>query len=344
MQNNYEDIVRMLIEESIDYSDYEEFYNSREEAIKAILLDELEKIDIMFSEIQKEKEDLSFKYLTNENIFKEANYNSWKEAFEQTESFIVILEEIFYDYRKYLRTLPDNILDAKKNQYNVFFQLYARTFQEFLEIFTLLKNGFANGAYSRWRTLNERAVIATFISTSKNPEDVSEAFINSAYDFDNESKNDYYNWAKVDLRFVERINNLPKEKRSKAISENIRFSMLKNACPTNQIYFAPNEYQFASSILHASPKGTFHSITEPNNEENIVIGQSSLGIYEPAISAIRSLLQMTKFHFSVYGSNDIYFYIGFLSKWDELLYETYTNIYIKTKDLPIKEADRSVFI
>ena len=52
-----------------------------------------------------------------------------------------------------------------------------------------MKNGFADGAYSRWRSLYELNIIASFIS--KYGEEVAEAYISS------HNTEDRYEWARA---------------------------------------------------------------------------------------------------------------------------------------------------
>lgn len=302
-------------------------------------LDEVvERIEFVFKGIQEERNDLSLRCTKCEDEFKQKNYLAWEVAFKQTEAFIEIIHEIINKYRESIEELDNSIQAKKKKQHDVFLQLYARTFQEFLEIFTLLKNGFPSGGMSRWRTINERVIIATFIATSSNAEEVATAFIEYANHSseDEEISNDYYDWAKKDTRFISKINSMPQNKQKKMSTQPIKFSMIRKECPVEKIYLGESYYKFASSLIHASPKGTYHSMAEPSTNM-LCVGQSSYGIAEPAIQAIHSLVQMTKFYLSVYASQELLIYIGIISKFDELLYNTYMEIEEKLKNYPIKE-------
>lgn len=74
----------------------------------------------------------------------------------------------------------DVLLIFKSNQeaihkYTALKYIHGRGLQQFLEIITLMKNGFADGAYSRWRSLYELNIIASFIS--EYGEEIAEAYI-----------------------------------------------------------------------------------------------------------------------------------------------------------------------
>lgn len=56
--------------------------------------------------------------------------------------------------------------------------IQGRALQQFIEIITLMKNGFADGAYARWRSMYEIAIVSAFIT--EKGEAVAEAFIQSS--------------------------------------------------------------------------------------------------------------------------------------------------------------------
>lgn len=58
----------------------------------------------------------------------------------------------------------------------------------YLEILTLVKNGLADGAFARWRSLFELSVISNFISS--NSEEVAKAYYEAS-----EGDGKWYDWA-----------------------------------------------------------------------------------------------------------------------------------------------------
>ena len=77
------------------------------------------------------------------------------------EWFILLSQEIGSEYNDFIRT------DAKYQdspRFEILSRSHARSCQVALEILVLLKNGFADGAHARWRTLHEIAVETNIIS------------------------------------------------------------------------------------------------------------------------------------------------------------------------------------
>jgi hypothetical protein len=98
---------------------------------------------------------------TERSWFTERVHEVWGHPIELLDMLInVCLEEgarFNNDFRDEASQNNDYVFDALT-------RLHARGCQVGFEILTLLKNGFADGAHARWRTLHEIAVVAMFIS------------------------------------------------------------------------------------------------------------------------------------------------------------------------------------
>jgi len=80
----------------------------------------------------------------------------WKKPIELLEMFSIAAYEAGEEFNNEYRE------DASRNEDYVFavlVKMHARACQIGLEILTLLKSGFADGAHARWRTLHEIVVI-----------------------------------------------------------------------------------------------------------------------------------------------------------------------------------------
>ncbi len=82
----------------------------------------------------------------------------WFRAFVACDAMSIIADEILGDYiKKYKSTpMPYRFITLK--------YIAGRACQVYREIVCLAKHGFADGAFARWRTLYELAVIALFIN------------------------------------------------------------------------------------------------------------------------------------------------------------------------------------
>jgi Family of unknown function (DUF5677) len=96
----------------------------------------------------------------------------WGKPLILLEIFLVISLETGSDINKRC-----NRVGSKERNYtmDVLTRLHARSCQVSFEILTLLKNGYADGAYARWRTLHEINVVAHFIH--KHGEEVAERYL-----------------------------------------------------------------------------------------------------------------------------------------------------------------------
>lgn len=83
-------------------------------------------------------------------------YKRWRPALDLLELVILAYRDLGLDFNAGRPAHPDVL-------HEVLLRLWARGCQVALEIHTLLRSGFADGAHGRWRTLHELAVVALFI-------------------------------------------------------------------------------------------------------------------------------------------------------------------------------------
>ncbi len=227
----------------------------------------------------------------------------WKIPFNLLEMFIAIAyemgDEINNEFRK-------DIAEYDKYTYDVLTRLHARACQISSEILILLKNGYADGAFARWRSLHEVAVVGSFIAAHGNEvaekyllHDVIESFkaaelyqkysevlgfspipqdefesLRITYNdliirFGNPFKNDY-GWAS---------SSLGKEKPTFSdIEEN-----------TSLDHHRPY-YKLASNNVHANSNGVMFKIgLLPSPQEILLAGPTNSGFTDPAQSTAISL-------------------------------------------------------
>jgi hypothetical protein len=96
----------------------------------------------------------------------------WGIVLDLLEVFVVLSEEIGADF-------TDDVIKAPmadtSPRFTVLSRSHARSCQVSKEIITLLRNGFADGAYARWRTLHEIAVETNIIN--KNEDGLAKKYI-----------------------------------------------------------------------------------------------------------------------------------------------------------------------
>lgn len=188
-------------------------------------------------------------------------------------------------------------------------RLHARGCQILSEIIVLLRNGFADGAHARWRTMHEIAVIAYFIS--KHGNDTAERYL----------YHDAIESYKAALKYQQHCKALGYEPLSDDELDEIKYtydSMLNRfgksyrnqygwasfALKKDRPNFAEIEadvglehmrpyYKMASHNVHANPKGIFFKLGLMPEEDILLAGPSNIGLADPGHCAAVSLLQIT---------------------------------------------------
>lgn len=99
----------------------------------------------------------------NSRAFEVRNQTRWQEGFDLIEKLIAVCISLGDATSKHYAANPDDISDAKAS---ALITLHARSVRVANEVFALMRCGFADGAYARWRTLHEHHVTCMFIAQS----------------------------------------------------------------------------------------------------------------------------------------------------------------------------------
>ena len=240
--------------------------------------------------------------------FLQHNSMLWRDGFDKSEMLYLMILEMSDHYQAYYLDLSDKTRNALKNRYYVLRKLHGRACQQFYEILWLLRGGFADGAYARWRSLFELSVIAEFIS--QNDEQVAKAFVDSVKT--NEVKD--YGWAKNAQCFA-----------SLKPKASVTFEMIRGQCTTITEDWK-KAYKESCQVVHASPLGTLGRMGSPNENRVISTGSSDYGLAPPAVNSAISLMHVTIFYFGLLRQMDSRAMIRTIQKWLDILIDCYTSI------------------
>jgi hypothetical protein len=215
-------------------------------------------------------------------------------------------------------------------------RLHARGCQVSAEALLLLRNGFADGAHARWRTLHEICVEALFISASGNI--VAEKYLSHSIVSDYRSAMAYLEhhkaigYAAPEQRAIDEI----KFAHNKVVSrfgESFKsdygwasrtlnkkkptFADLEKNVGLDQLrYF----YKLANINVHSGSKGASFRLGLPPNDENILVaGPSIFGHGEPGQNVAYSHYLLTS---SLLLTRESLDQIAFLSATTQLMNET----------------------
>ena len=159
-----------------------------------------------------------------------------------------------------------------------------RVCQEYLEIYYLLQNGFADGAFARWRSMYELCCCAQFILLFG--EKIAEQYCKQSDDPEAKS----YAWTKGAV-----------SEKGEPVNADT-FARLQNSIEANEIW--KDHYKSACLVNHASPQGTFRrlSISPEISQGKLVIhvGQSVYGIVGPAIESSLTLAYVCRMFLTVF--------------------------------------------
>lgn len=240
-------------------------------------------------------------FRADEQEFLARQEQKWCRAFVASESMYIMTLEAAEAYVEATNKLPQDELRKKYYTFTAMLHIHGRALQQFLEIITLMKNGFADGAYARWRSMYELAIISSFIT--EHGEIVAEAFIKSS------ETEDRYEWARASGVF-------PVQKKY------ISFNDIQKSCDIDNTVWR-QQYDLANKTVHASPQGTFKRLSNAGGIDIIPVGRSDYGITTPAEHSAISLAQITTMFFAIHSAGDSTLAMKYIHNWLDVIREEY---------------------
>lgn len=315
LQDTFLEVVKKRLEEA-----------ETEEEAKEIM-EKLEKIDLsdLFVKMYLKMADDTTQYMretmyekvmafrAEEEEFIIRQEQKWYKGFVASEAMYIMTLEVAESYVQYVNDLSDEEKIKKYNTFTSMLHIHGRALQEFLEIITLMKNGFADGAYARWRSMYELSIIASFIT--EHGEDVAKAFIEAS------DTEDRYEWARASNEFSSK-------------KRYISFNDIQTHCDMNTKVWR-KQYDLANKTVHASPQGTFARLGNMIAKNIIPVGRSDYGITKPAEHSAISLAQITSMFLNIFPYGDGVFAMKNIKNWIDVIRE----IYFKTHDEVFPEAE-----
>lgn len=212
-----------------------------------------ERILKISDKILNQENQLTIEFLINQR-------NKWGEAFNLYELYYILSLKFAARYCQRCNHVSKDEEKEHVYEFIVIKELHGRACQIYAEILCLIKNGYADGAYARWRTLYEIMIIISFIKSQG--KEAAKAFYDNSF-----IDTQHCNWAKG-LKCFKGKNN-------------ISFKMIETKCNFNEKWM--QEYKNACKTVHASPEGTFGRISNKKEGLNIIpVGRCDYGINIPA--------------------------------------------------------------
>lgn len=240
----------------------------------------------------------------------------WNDTFVQMEAFRIFNIECAEKYQEQISSLEEQVVLNKQYKNIVLREIHGRACQMFLEITCLLKHGLADGAFARWRSLYELAVLSKFIYD--NNETTAEAYFNQT-----DSDDTTYEWARVSGQFTS--------------TERITFKALQDKVGYDKESIWAQQYKFSNNTIHLGPQGTFKRLAISKTPQAILVGESDYGIHLPADHAILSLALIACNWFMLFEFPSTMLCIYAINKWihdfQYNLYKTASRLFPEDVDL-----------
>ncbi len=317
MSIRFEDMMKKQITESIE-NEYNHLQTDEEKDKFINRLDQLDlgglmqkmittSSDAMLKSMRETMFEQVLSFRSEEEEFLARQKQKWNHAFATSEALYIMNLEFAEEYQSYISQLDESQRADKKWRYLALQHIHGRALQIFLEIITLMENGFADGAYARWRTMYELAIVCDFIAN--HDEETAKTYYESS-----ETDERYYDWAKTSGEFDEKVKG------------HIRFSNLEDKSKLNTGEWN-SQYQLANKIVHATPQGTFKRLSNNGKQSIIPVGRSDYGLTTPGEHSAITLVQITTMFGCLFKDFDSLLYIIIQNNWINIVREAYFKVH-----------------
>lgn len=232
---------------------------------------------------------------------------AWGKPIDLLEMLCFLAKDAGDDFNNKFRPLAskDNNLVV-----DVLTRLHARSCQIASEIILLLRNGFADGAHARWRTLHEISIIGYFIAKHGNA--TAERYICHTAIEEFKAANVYQkhcetlgyekltaeSFGAIQEKYEYYINKFGKSYRKQngwaSVALGIDDPKIVDIETDVGLAHMRPYYQMACHNIHANPKGIFFKLgLIPESGDILLTGPSNLGLSDPGHSTTISLIQIT---------------------------------------------------
>ena len=153
--------------------------------------------NILYKGFDKDKNN-ELKYVRKyTNGFTNRLYKTWKKPFDYFESLIELIASCTYSFTE---TFYEEAYKDDNLLFNALQNIQARALLISRECLTLIKNGYPDGAFSRWRTIYELSVIGKLLY-DENSQDLCERYLN--YYHIQEYLDEKYSREREDIKIIQ---------------------------------------------------------------------------------------------------------------------------------------------
>lgn len=280
-------------------------------------------------------------------------HRRWFEAFDSLERLIISSLEIGENTHS---NFHEKLTDENKFLFESLSKLHARGIQVAKETLVLMQNGFAEGAFSRWRTLYEISVISTFIAKHGNT--VAQHYIKfSSVENFNElktyiEKHELLGFEPITPEEIKDQEKIIADLKSNYGEEFIKdYGWTKTVLDKKLRNFKGIEedvgrdklrpfYKFACNSVHAGSKAIHYRIGSMNH--NILIaGPTNYGFADPGQCAAFAVFELTSAFCENFSDYDTKLMLNVLSHYQKEVSEKFTSIQRKLEQEELENINNS---
>ena len=263
--------------------------------------------ELLLAELRATAPEMLAEHKEFRSRFEQSVREKWGEALDLFEMFVVIATEAGEAFNADTRPEASSSNDLT---FEVLTRLHARCCHISNEILTLLRSGYPDAAFARWRTMHEANVVGLFVR--KFGQDTAERYLLheavESYRAAQVYQSHYIQLGYEPLTDKELLDArslyerlVARYGKSYATSYGWAAHALGNPKPNfsdieralSLDHWRPH-YKLASHNVHGNPKGVFSKLgLYPERQEVLLVGPSDTGFTDPAHSAAISLLQIT---------------------------------------------------
>lgn len=270
--------------------------------------------------------------------FRERLFDTWKAPLKRLDSLLYISMEIVDE----IRNNRSKTFSNQTNKHNMATRLHARCIQIGNEISQLLHGGFADGAFSRWRTLHETTVTTKFIS--EGDEDLATRFkdyqiinrFNVATRYNSNNELQFEKFSEAQLTSFEAEKNEVLKKYEPYFSQKFGWATKALGKRTTSkidstfheiekfvgLSYLKNHFNFASQYVHAGIDSIGYKLgTSISKKDILLTGPSNEGLIEPIQCTSLSVVTATTALLKAYPHDKSDLKIEVIRLWHQKLKE-----------------------
>jgi len=233
----------------------------------------------------------------------------WRKPINLLRAFQVIALESGEEFYKEINA---DVVSDEPDKIKALISLHARACRITDEILCLLRGGFPDAAFARWRTLHELSVISFFIS--KNDNELSQRYLDYSVIGSYKEMGEYTSYQNklelepLDEKTIKSLkrekNNLIKKYGKNYFSKYNNYGWAANVLSDNNPTFKKIEecvgldylrphYKLACNNIHSGAKGNFYNLGLIENDGNVLLcGSSNYGLADAGQNTAISLQQI----------------------------------------------------